>query len=384
MAARKCLGALCAALLILSAGAHAFSAPVTLMRTPNGGIQPQAAVDNHGVLHVIYYLGDPAHGNLFYVRKKLGADAPFSHPVRVNSVADSAIALGTIRGAQMAIGKDDSIHVVWNGSEKAPKGSGGTPMLYARLASASSAFTPERSLITWAGGLDGGGSVAADPRGNVYVVWHASAPGKDEASGGVYLARSGDDGRTFARETKINTRPTGQCGCCSMRAFVDSAGTLYILYRSAGGNFDRDTTLLASRDGGASFASSMLSPWRLGACPMSSFSLAEGPGGVIGAWETADQVYRAPLSRSAVMIQAATAPAGSGKRKYPTLVSNKKGKSMLAWVEGAGWERGGALAWQVYGPAGQPEGPAGRANGVPVWSFVTAVARDDGSFLLIY
>ena len=83
---------------------------VALMRTPHGGIQPQAAVDGRGVLHLIYFQGDPAHGDIFYVRKPLGADVTFSAPLRVNSAPHNAIAVGTIRGAQLAVGQNGRVH----------------------------------------------------------------------------------------------------------------------------------------------------------------------------------------------------------------------------------------------------------------------------------
>jgi hypothetical protein len=36
---------------------------VTLMGTPDGGIQPQVAVDRKGFLHLIYFKGDPGAGD---------------------------------------------------------------------------------------------------------------------------------------------------------------------------------------------------------------------------------------------------------------------------------------------------------------------------------
>src|SRR5437868_3517471 len=56
---------------------------IRLGRLPEGGIQPQAALDDRGALHVVYFSGDPAGGNLFYLR---GTGAP----VRVNSQPGSA------------------------------------------------------------------------------------------------------------------------------------------------------------------------------------------------------------------------------------------------------------------------------------------------------
>ena len=160
----------CVALLCLL-GAWQASAEVgrvQLTRTPHGGIQPQAMVDAKGVLHLIYLKGDPKAEDVFYVRQEPGQET-FSSPLQVNSRPGSAMAIGTIRGAQLALGKSGRVHVAWNGSGSA-ENHAGAPMLYARLNEAETAFEPERDLITYAAGLDGGGSVAADPEGNVYVM----------------------------------------------------------------------------------------------------------------------------------------------------------------------------------------------------------------------
>src|ERR1700731_3473431 len=98
------------------------SPQVKLLRVPNGGIQPQVAVDRMGTIHLIYFHGDPANGDVFYARVSK-TEKKFSDPIGVNSIPGSAIAIGNIRGPQLAIGKNGRIHVVWNGSDKAvPKG----------------------------------------------------------------------------------------------------------------------------------------------------------------------------------------------------------------------------------------------------------------------
>src|SRR3954447_5467845 len=91
---------------------------VRVKRLPSGGIQPQAVVDSAGALHVVYYLDDPRHGNLFYIRSTDGGGT-FSKALEVNSQPGSAIAAGTIRGAQIALGKNGRVHVAWNGSSVA-------------------------------------------------------------------------------------------------------------------------------------------------------------------------------------------------------------------------------------------------------------------------
>jgi len=103
---------------------------VTLMRTPNDGIQPQVAVDQKGVLHLIYFKGDPGAGDIYYVRNAPGM-AEFSKPIRVNTIPGSAVAVGSVRGAQIAIGKGGRVRVAWLGSGTAqPRGpNNATPML---------------------------------------------------------------------------------------------------------------------------------------------------------------------------------------------------------------------------------------------------------------
>src|SRR5947209_20326242 len=83
---------------------------VDVVKTPAGGIQPQAVVDEQGVVHLIYFKGEPGWGDLFYVRRDPDTKR-FSEPLRVNSQPGSGIATGTIRGGQLALGKGGRLHV---------------------------------------------------------------------------------------------------------------------------------------------------------------------------------------------------------------------------------------------------------------------------------
>ncbi len=173
---------------------------VTVLETPDGGIQPQAVIDDRGVIHLLFYKGDPAGGDLFYTSREPGADR-FAAPVPVNSQPGSAIAIGTIRGGQIALGRVGRIHVAWNGSNRAlPKSPpGGSPMLFARSREERGqetqgqglAFEPQRNLMQRTSALDGGGTIAADREGNVHVAWHArtedSVPG--ESGRRMWVAR---------------------------------------------------------------------------------------------------------------------------------------------------------------------------------------------------
>lgn len=359
------------------------STRVTLVRTPDDGIQPQAAVDGKGVVHLIYYKGEARNGDIFYVRQQPDREE-FSTPIPVNTRPGSATAAGTIRGAQMALGKNGRVHVAWNGHAPENGSHMEAPMLYTRLNDGGTAFEPERDVITSARGLDGGGSVAADDKGNVYVTWHAPKPGNTngEAGRAVFVARSTDDGKTFTAEKLATDKPTGACGCCGMKAFADSEGNVFALYRAASEMTNRDETLLISRNRGADFEIASTHGWKIAACPMSSAFLSETKTGVLAAAETHGKVFFIRVDAQTGKVSSPVSPEVKGK--HPVAVGNAAGEVLLAWTEGTGWGKGGAVAWQLYDERGNPTSEKGRAEGVPTWSLVAAAAKPDGSFVIIY
>ena len=366
---------------------------VQVLSAPSGGIQPQIALVQDEI-HLVYFAGDPKHGDIFYVRSD-NFGRSFSPPIRVNSQEGSAIAIGAIRGAQISVGKRNRVHVAWNGSDLAePRGpvnpeSGklGSPMLYARLNDRGTAFEPQRNLMQNTFGLDGGGSVAADGAGNVYMGWHGKAPGAAEGEAGrrVWIAKSHDEGRSFAKELPATEEPTGVCGCCGLRLFVDSRGEIYGLYRSAKENVHRDIYLLRSGDAGTTFSVALIHPWNVNACPMSSMAFTEAAGEVLAAWETQTQVYLALVARAASVAKGAILqpPGENPKRKYPALARNRRGETLLAWVDGAGWQRAGTLGWQIFDQHGNPSEACRVRRNVPMWSFPAVFARPDGGFAII-
>jgi hypothetical protein len=384
------------AVVTTGAGTSRAAAPpsVDVQRVPHGGIQPEVATGRDGVIHLVYFTGTPAAGDLLYVSSADGGRT-FSGPLRVNSQPGSAIATGTIRGAQIAVGSDGRVHVAWNGSDAAlPRGvmnpktqRAGSPMLYTRSNAKRTAFEGQRNLTTHTFDIDGGGSIATDEDGSVYVAWHANdvkgEPG--EAVRRVWLARSADNGASFAPETAAWSEPTGACGCCGMRLLAAGQGQLHLLYRSASQQINRDVFALLSTDRGRTFTGARLHEWDINACPMTSMSLAVRGTRVLAAWETDGQVFFKDVAGSPAA--APQAPAGGSpetRRKHPRLAFAEDGSLLMVWTEGTAWNKGGSLAWQVYDAAGQPAGPAGARTGVATWSVGAVAARPAGGFVVFY
>jgi hypothetical protein len=337
------------------------------------------------MLHMIYFKGDASAGDIEYVwRNPNGKD--LSEPIRVNSERRSVLAVGTVRGPQMAVGRNGRVYVVWFGSH-APPGRPSAPMqvYFSRLNDSHTAFEPQRDLMQYTEEGDGGISVAADQRGDVYAVWHAmgAEPGEDHRR--VYLSRSTDDGKTFAREAPISPAELGACGCCGMRAFSDERGTLYILYRAAAQNVHRDMTLLLSTDRGSTFRTVDVAPWELNACPMTTAHLSEGAHRVLAAWEKAGEVYFDEINPSSFTLSPSmAAPGDSTNRKHPAVAASVNGQMLLVWTEGTGWAKGGSLAWQLFDADGKPTSSKGTAPGVPAWGLPSVFADQQGDFTIVY
>ncbi len=363
---------------------------------PSRGLQPQA-VYRDGVLHVVYFEGEPAHGNIFYLRSTDDGKT-FDKALQVNSQEGSAVATGTIRGAQLAVGKGGRVHVAWNGSTVAePRGPlnpemkadspyNATPMLYSRLGD-DGHFEPQRNLMRKTFGLDGGGTVAADAKGDVYVAWHGKALGAEEGEQGrrVWMATSTDDGRTFSEEREIFGNNKGACGCCGMKLYADAQGDIAGLYRSARNVKHRDTYLMFSRAGKEKFRGARLDEWEISACPMSSMALVGTRDGLLAGWETAGQVLFSHVEPDGKSWSDPVAAPGEGKkRKHPRLARNSRGETLLLWTEVPGWGKSGVLHYQAYGPDGSPLGESVRVGAAPPWSFGAVVANQDDTFTVLY
>ena len=96
---------------------------------------------------------------------------------------------------------------------------------------------------------------------------------------------------------------------------------------------------------------------------MSSQALVEGLDGVLAAWETAGQVLYGKIDAGTLSVaRPAPAPGAARDRKHPALAVNAAGETLLVWTEGTGWQKGGALAWQVFDCSGRTSAAAPAAS----------------------
>lgn len=378
---KRLLVQICAASFVFLASSSA-TAQVRVEALPEPGLQPQVVVSNSGVVHVVYLTGDPKACDVRHATRPAAGGA-WSAPVTVNSVPHSAIAVGTIRGAQMVLGKDDTVQVIWNG-HATPGAPQQAPLLHARMPAGARAFTPQQDLLGGTTALDGGASIAANARGHVSIVWHAAAGGGDggkkgEGSRLVWERVSTDDGVTFSSAAPLNAGQPGVCACCSLRACLAADDTLTVLFRAATTPTARGMCLITRRKDGSS-AILPLDDWRVAMCPMSSASLVLGlEGRLLGAWENDGRIAMGTFGGAGVPAVQTIGPA---KSKHPVLVSNARGQTLIVSVIGSGWSKPGTLHWELVDASLQTL-ISGDGDKLPVWGHAAAYAHPDGSFVIL-
>ena len=362
-------------LLLFAAPLHA---QVQVESLPESGIQPQAIVTAAGVVHLVYLKGDPKACDIRHTTRRAEGGV-WTAPVTVNSEPRSATAMGTIRGAQIALGKDDSVQVIWNVSNNSERGK--MPLLallHDSLLPGMNEFSPQQNLLGDTTALDGGASIAANNKGHVSIVWHAAPAGEvGEGARLVWARYSADDGRTFSAPTPLNSTQPGVCACCSLRAHLAADDTLSVLYRAAPTPNERGMTLITQKAGRTTLTK--LDDWRIAACPMSSASLLPTAQTVRAAWENDGQIITRLMGDPAASAQ----KTGPKSAKHPALAQNSKGQTLITSVIGSGWSKAGSLHWELLDAQGRSTG-SGEGEKLPVWSYAAAYANPDGSFVILH
>ncbi|HEY1080820.1 MAG TPA: hypothetical protein VGE29_01075 [Prosthecobacter sp.] len=352
-------------------------AQVQVEALPEPGIQPQVVMAPGGLVHVVYLKGDPKGCDIRHSSRNVSGGA-WSTPVTVNSASRSAIAAGTIRGAQIALGKDGCLQVVWNGSTIAEATKRGkAPLFHARLVPGAREFTQQQDLLGETTALDGGASITANENGHVAVVWHASPAGTSgEQDRLVWVRYSADNGGSFSPAEPLNKVQAGVCACCSLRAHLDSDDNLTVIYRAAPSPEERGMHLITSKSGRSTLRK--LDDWKVRMCPMSSASLLPEAAGVRGAWENQGKITTALINQQSphfVTLEARDA-------KHPVLSQNHRGQILISCVIGSGWSKAGRLHWELLEGNGTKVG-VGDGEKLPVWSYAAAYARPDGTFVIL-
>ena len=365
---------------------------VTTVQLPYGGIRPQAAIDQAGVVHIVQS-NSKTRGELVYVKHVPGEES-FSEPITILHEAAAMAA-----SYNMSVGKDGRVHVITRPSPRYSKKALGAEkydamfkskarffvlryMLHSRLNDAGTAFETETNLVGDTIGFEGVGAIVADPNSDrVYAFWPGQLEPGPEMGRDMYMAISDNAGATWSKPKKLDIDIQGNCRCCPIQGTMDASGSIYLIYRNSvktsPKSWDKDTLLLVSNDAGKTWTRSLVQKWENCGCPGAPYSMASGPEGVYFGFSTRGTSSFAKVSETMIPIPA---PSSGKNSTRPMVATNSNMDVLFSWIEMQD------VVWQVFDKTGQALPNAkGRLEGVAAkWSNSAAVATPNGDFVLYH
>ncbi len=190
----------------------------------------------------------------------------FGEPVAVSLPGTWVFGTGE-SGPSLATGSA-GLCVAWHQA----RAGGGTDIMISGSESGASWSRPVR-LTDRPGISHGYIALTSAPDGAFYAAW---LDGREKPVGSldVYLARSGDGGKTFGKNVRVGRRASPTC---RPALTVTADGRLFVAWRTVGTNNVRDIALASSADGGQTFteaAGPASDNWKPGTCPRSGPALA--------------------------------------------------------------------------------------------------------------
>lgn len=286
---------LSAGMFLLLAGLSRAAEPVSILpagefRDPR---QPQAAVDPHGHVYVVFGSGDA----VYCVTSKDGGQS-YAAPVKVGESA--ALMLGKRRGPRVAA--TDKCVVVTAIGKMATKGHGADLLAWRSADRGTTWQGPVKVNRVESSAMEGLHGMAAGPDGSVFVVWNDVRDKKPMC----VLGAATRDGSIWDNECLVYASPEGSiCPCCQPTVSYDPKGGLHVMWRNDLGGA-RDMYLVSSGDGGKTFAKARKlgdGTWDLNTCPMDGGMLAGTADGQIETiWRRKSELFRCTAGRPEVSL----------------------------------------------------------------------------------
>jgi hypothetical protein len=243
--------------------------------------QPQVAIDDEGVIHIVYGVGD-------LVRYHQSSDGGKTFSERVDLPLVHAMSLGMRRGPRIAA-TNSSLCVTAIGGKQGRGRDGDLLAMYSTDAGKtwSKVVQVNDAADSAREGLH---AMAAGPQGKMCCVWLDLRNRKTE----VMAAFSADGGKTWSSNVLVYKSPDGNvCECCHPSVAFDSRGQVFVQWRNSLGGA-RDMYVGSSSDGGASFGKATklgTGTWPLDRCPMDGGAIACGNQSFFTAWRRDKTVY---------------------------------------------------------------------------------------------
>ncbi len=243
--------------------------------------EPQVAVDGKGRVYVAYGRGDKQIALAISVDGGKSFETSLVTPAHVTH-------LGMRRGPRVAA-SNSAVVVAAIGKEATR----GDVLAWRSVDRGKSWQGPARLNSQGDSAREGLHALAAGPGDAMFCAWLDLRNKRTE----IYGTRSADGGATWEPDQLVYRAPEKSiCQCCHPTVAYAPDGTLYVMFRNDVGG-SRDLYLARSGDGGKTFTPAEKlgnKTWKIAFCPMDGGSIALGPDGrVETAWTRASEVFAA-------------------------------------------------------------------------------------------
>lgn len=241
---------------------------------------------------------------------------------------------------QVAAGPDGTIHALYTVGKDVGARFPVSALRYARSTDGGRTWSAPVSVNEGeAFGSHNFHALLAGSDGVVHAAWLSSVQGRS----GVWMRSSPDGGTTWGASRAIHEAPT--CPCCRTALALAPDGTLYAAWRKIYDGDVRDIAVMASTDGGATWAEPIKprdDGWVFPGCPHAGPSLKVGADGTVHiAWWTgkageAGVWYARSTDRGTTWV---AEPIAVGERSAPAHVQvalADGGTVVVAWDDGHG------------------------------------------------
>jgi hypothetical protein len=306
---------LCSAFILVGSSVALAGSPLELARgtTPKGPQQPQLAVEENGVIHVVYGVGDEVvHGR--------SADGGMSFSRVAELSFGRVMSLGMRRGPRIAVAQGSICITAIGGL--AGKGRDGDVLAMRSNDGGKSWTGPVQVNDEANSAREGLHAMAAGPKGEMCCAWLDLRHGKTD----IVASTSRDSGKTWDTNVLVYRSPEGSvCECCHPSVAIDYEGRILVQWRnSLDGN--RDMYVASSVDGGRSFGPAHKlgnGTWPLDDCPMDGGGIATLNDQVFSAWRRDKSVYLSRVSGNEELL------VGSGQQ--PWIAATQEGP-IVVWI----------------------------------------------------
>jgi hypothetical protein len=176
---------------------------------------PDIAIDLSNNLHVVWE-DNSVHFEIYY-KKSMDAGVTWTKDKRITLTETGAFA------SAIAVGPSNNLHVVWEDESAGNPNIDEDYDLYYRKSKDGGAIWSTAKRLTWNSGGSNNPVIAADPSGNVHMVWSDDTPGNFE----IYYKESTDGGTNWATSKRLTWNP----GWSEYPAIaVDSSGNLHLVW----------------------------------------------------------------------------------------------------------------------------------------------------------